>query len=431
MKYILLLISAITILLVADSCMKRDSVNHADDPNHRDYFSARFDNYFLPGETGLMIFLSDQSGNLLAKANLVGNNSVTLTPAAGTLFPDHLMETLVYKGPVVDGKSTIYLFSYLQVLPASWIWTTFESDSVGSANLNFLNIPSQTSYIISSNFQFISGDVLPSSVKVKLGKSPDNIYIFLNTASNGYRYKWFTGVGKNSSYQVDLSSTDLTLKKTIPIPPTLNCSYRLSGYLPSGEHAKGLYTMDYGYQVGTYTDSITLHYPSTIFSDFQFYINTIDLSDPHKQWYQYDFGTIPDRIDQLDGNIVVLDSTPSHFLVQPSGTFDRLGSSWECNPIGSYRYQWNVYGSPTATSFKFPILPADLAAKFTGFSIESLKLSSVEIKDFSGLSSYDDLIKSMFVSGKYIANFVPKYSGLIYHIIPPKSANKPNREKSF
>lgn len=431
MKKTILLISTVAILLVAGSCIKRDP-NTLYDSSHRDHFSAKFDNYFSPGETGLMIFLSDLSGKLLAEKSLEGQNSVYLTPAAGTLFPELLVETLVYKGPAVGGKSTVYLYTYLQVLPADWIWTTFQSDSIGFTNLNFSNIPSQTAYSISSNFKWMHGDVLPPSVMISLGKNPDNVYILLNTVTNGYRYKWLTGVGNmNYYYPVNLSSTDVTLSKTIPISPTSNLSYRLSGYLPSGEHAKGLYTLDYGDQVGTYANSITLHYPETVFADFEFYINTLDPSDSRKQWYQYDFGTIPDRIDNLNGNIVVQDSTPAHYRVQASGTFDRLGSSWEFNPIGPFRYQWTIYGSPSTTSFKFPALPADLAAQFTGFSVDSLKLSSVEIKDFSGITSYDDLIKSMFVSGNYIANIVPKYSGLIYHMSPSKSGNKPSRDKSF
>jgi len=423
MKRTILLIPTIAILLVAGSCIKKNSNSSLYD--HRHYFSAKFDNYFSPGETGLMIFLSDLSGKLLAEENLEGKNSAYLTPAPGTLFPELLVETLVYKGPAAGGKSTVYLYTYLQVLPADWIWTTFESDSIGFTNLNFSNIPSQTAYSISSNFQWMHGDGLPQSLTISLGKSPDNVYILLKTVTNGYRYKWLTGVGNMSYYPVDLSSTDVTLSKTIPIPPTSTLSYRLSGYLPSGEHANGMYTLDYGDQAGTYSDLITLHYPETIFADFEFYINTLDPSDSRKQWYQYDFGIIPDQIDHLNGNIVVLDSTPAHYNVQASGNFDRLGSSWEFNPIGPYQYQWNVYGSPSATSFKFPVLPADLAAQFTGFSVDSLKLSSVEIKDFSGIATYDDLIKKMFVSGKYIADIVPKYSGLIYHVTPSKSWNKP------
>jgi hypothetical protein len=430
MRRTIVLISTIAILLGADSCIKKNP-NSLYDSNHRDYFSARFDNYFSPGETGLMIFLSDMSGNLLAEKSLSGNNSVYLSPAPGTLFPELLIETLVYTGPVVGDKSTVYLYSYLQVLPASWIWTTFQSENVGFTNLNFSNTPPQTAYSISSNFQWLHGGIMPNSLPINLGKNPDNVYILLNTGTNGYRYKWLTGVGNQNSYPVNLSSTDMTLSKTIPIPHTSSLSYQLSGYLPAGEHAKGLYTLDYGDQAGPAADSVTLHYPATVFSDFQFYINTIDPSDSRKQWYQYDFGMIPERIDHLEGNIVVLDSTPSHYRVQTSGTFDRLGSSWEFNPLGPYRYQWTVYGSPSATSFKFPALPSDLAAVFTGFSIDSLKLSSVEIKDFSGITTYDDLIKKMFVSGKYIADIVPKYSGLIYNMSPSKAGNKPSRDKSF
>ncbi len=423
MKRTLLLTLTVAILLAAGSCVKNPN-DSGYNQNHQGYFDARFANYFSPGETGLILFLSDMSGNLLAEKSLEGLEGdfyVYLTPSTGNLFPEQIVETLVYKGPVVDGKSTVYLYTYLQILPASWVWTTFHSDSIGFANLNFSNIPTQTAYSISSNHQWIHGDVMPNSQRVSLGKNPDNIYLLLNTATNGYRCKWITGVGNQNNYPVNLSTTDITLSKTIPIPLTSSFSYRLSGYLPSGDHANGLYTLDYGDETGTVADSITLHYPETVFSDFQFYINTIDPSDSRKQWYEYDFGTIPDRIDHLNGNIEVLDPTPAHFHVQASGIFDRLGSSWESDPIGPNRYQWIVYGSPTATSFKFPSLPADLAAKLTGFRTDSLKLTSVEIKDFSGISSYDDLIRKMFVSGNYIANIVPEYSGLIYHITPSKS----------
>jgi len=431
MKRTFLLISAVGILIGTGSCYKRIVDNPPPYSGHQDYFNARFNNYFSPGETGLRIFLSDVSGNLLAEASLEGENSAYLTPVNGTLFPDRLVETLVYKGPVSGGKSTVYLYTYLMISPADWTWTTFESDSTGSANLHFSNIPALTAYGISSKFHWIHGDVMPASVSIGLGKNPDNVYILLNTATSGTRYKWLTGVGNGNNYPVDLSSTDPTLSKTIPMPAAWNLSYRLSGYLPSGEHSKGLYTLDYGDKTGTYTDSITLHYPETLFADFEFYINALDPSNPRKQWYQYQFGTIPDRTDHLAGNIVVLDSTPAHYRVQTSGTFERLGSTWECNPVGPYRYQWTVYGPPSSTSFAFPDLPVDLANSFTGFNISSLKLSSAEIKEFSGITSYDDLISKMFVSGNYIANIVPEYSGMIYYMSTAKKGNKPAGEKEF
>jgi hypothetical protein len=81
MKRTIILISTVAILLIAASCIKRNSNSSLDD--HRNYFSARFDNYFSPGETGLMIFLSDLSGNLLAEASLEGQNSVGVQRTCG------------------------------------------------------------------------------------------------------------------------------------------------------------------------------------------------------------------------------------------------------------------------------------------------------------------------------------------------------------
>jgi hypothetical protein len=422
MKRITVLISTF-LLLLTGSCIKKTSSPPYYDFQHRDYFSATLDNYFAPGETGIMIFLSDLSGKVLAEAWLDGETHVVLRPSSG-LFPKHIVETLVYRGPLVGNKSTVYLYSYLQIAPDDWIWTTFQSQNAGSANLSISNIPSHIAYSISSKYQWIHGDVLPSSVPISLGNSPDNIYLLLKTDTSGYRYQWITNVQNSDNFHVDLSSMDITLNRTIPVPPTLNLSWQLSGYLPSAEHANGLYELDYGEKTGAYSDSVTLHFPGTIFNDFQFYINTIDPGDAHKQWYQYNFGTIPARIDHLDGNIQVMDSTPAHFLVQTAGTFDRLGSSWECNPIGPYRYQWTIFGPPAATSFIFPNLPADLAAEYIGLSADSLKLSTVEIKDFTGITSYDDLIQKMFVSGNYIANIVPKYSGLVYHMNAGKADKK-------
>ncbi|MCX6248223.1 MAG: hypothetical protein NTW10_10850 [Bacteroidetes bacterium] len=426
MKRVLLLIPVIA-LLGTSSCVKKKQ-NTYYTQNH---FSATFDNYFNPGETGIMIFLSDLSGNLLAQASIEGQYHVNLYPAYGTSFPDLFVETLVYTGPESGGKSTVYLYSYLQVKAADWIWTTFESGNADTANLSFSGIPPQTGYSVSSKSQWIHGGVLPSSVAVNLWSIPDNIYILLNTSANGYRYKWLTGVGNSGNYPVNLSSTSAALTTTIPIPLTSSYYWQLSGYLPSGEHAKGYYTLDSGDHSGSYADSITLHYPETLFADYDFFINTIDPSDPHKEWYQYNFGTIPSRIDHLDGSITVLDSLPDHFRVQTTGTYDRLGSSWLYNPTGAYRYEWNVYGSPTATSFVFPKLPATLVTNFPGLNSDSLKLSSVEIKDFTGISSYADLIVKMFESGKYIANIVPKYSALVYHYSGSKTGIKRSGKKSF
>jgi hypothetical protein len=432
MKNIILLSSFILLMLAAGSCVKKENSPTPNNQYHREYFSATFNNYFLPNETGIMLFLSDSAGNLLAQADLNGITHVYLRPENGGLFPEHLTETLVYKGPVVDGKVTIFLYSYLQILPASWNWTTFESVDKGTVGLSFNNIPSHTGFILSSYYQWMHSDTLNPSLYLDLGRDPDNIYMAINTITTGFRYKWITNVSNTHTYSVDLSNTTPTLNKTIPVPPTMNCSYQLSGYLPAGEHAKGLYPLDFGELSGSNTDSVTLHFPATLFADFQFFINTADPSDPHKQWYQYNFGLIPDRIDHLNGDITIVNSAPGSFQVSTTGTFDRVGSTWKCDPIGPNRYQWTVFGSPAATTFRFPSLPAELESQFVGLVTDSLKLSSVEIKDFAGLNSYDNLIKSMFVSGEYIANLVPQYSGLIYNVTPEKSGIRKNkREKDF
>ena len=430
MKPKILTILTVALLLGSSSCIRKESTQPVD-YNHRDYFSARFENYFSPGETGIMIFLSDQNGNLLSEKWINGQTSVTLYPQQGTLFPATITETLVYTSPGEGGKTMVHLYSYLQIMPASWIWKTFESVSTGSAILNFTNVPPLTAYSISSYSGWIHGDALSSAATINLGKDPDNIYLLMNTTGQGFRYKWLTGYSPSSQHTVDLSSMDTPLSKVIPIPGTSSLHYQLNGYLPSGEHAKGYYTVDYGGGTGTYMDSVVLHFPATIFNDFEFNINSIDPSDSHKQWYQYTFGTIPNSVGYLNGDISVLNSAPDNFHVQTSGTFDRLGSSWEANPIGPYRYQWTVYGAPTFTTFKFPVLPEDLAKVYTGFSADSLKLSSVEIKEFSQISSYYDLIQKMFVSGNYIANIVSGYSGLIRYMPASKKANNPGRGKGI
>ncbi|MCX6243235.1 MAG: hypothetical protein NTU98_00895 [Bacteroidetes bacterium] len=430
MKSKILTVLTVALLLGSSSCIKRNTTT-VNDYNHRNYFSARFENYFSPGETGIMIFLSDQNGNLLSEEWINGQTSVTLYPQQGTLFPTTLTETLVYTSPGEGGKTMVHLYSYLQVMPDSWIWKTFESATTGSAILTFGNVPPHTAYSISSYSGWNHGDALSSAASIYLGKDPDNIYLLLNTTAQGYRYKWLTGIEPSAQQWVDLSSMETPISKVIPIPGTLNLNYQLNGYLPSGEHAKGYYTVDYGGETGTYTDSVVLHFPATIFNDFEFNINTIDPSDSHKQWYQYTFGTIPNSVSYLNGDVSVLNSAPDNFHVQVSGSFDRLGSSWEANPIGPYRYQWTVYGAPTATTFKFPALPDDLVKIYAGFIADSLKLSSVEIKDFSQVSSYYDLIRKMFVSGNYIANIVPGYSGLIRYMPAAKKADKPGTGKGM
>jgi hypothetical protein len=418
MKKTLHFLTLTALLLAASSCIKPGNSSIYMERSH---FGARFENYFSPGETGMMLFLSDMSGNLLAEQSLAGQHGdfyFNIYPKNGGIFPNYIVETLVYKGPPSGGKSTVYLYTYLQILPANWTWTTFHADSTGHTTLNFSNIPAHSAYSIATSSQWTKGSNLPVSVPISLGTVPDNAYILLNTITNGHRYKWLTGLTP-LSYPVSLNTTFTTLSKSLPVPPTASLSYRLNGYLTPGTHSSGAYTLDYADDT-TNPGSITLHFPETLFSDFEFYINTFDPSDTRRQFYEYDFGTIPNRVDRLNANITVLNPAPNHFSVQTTGGFDRLGSTWKYDPIGPNRYQWTVYGSPTSTTFKFPTLPSDLAAQLTGLSIDSLKLSSVEIKDFSGITSYDDLIKSMFVSGKYIADIVPKYSGLIVYMEPSK-----------
>jgi hypothetical protein len=214
----------------------------------------------------------------------------------------------------------------------------------------------------------------------------------------------------------------------VNLSPVTWYTYRLSGYLPAGEHSTGLYTLDHSDYTGGYVNNLTLHYPPSLFTDYQLYIYYHDKLEPQKEWYTYTFGAIPASVSKIDGNIQIVDSTVKNFHATATGTFDRMASNWVFDPAGAstYRYEWHIFSKSSQGPLVFPLLPPDVAATLQGFTTDSLKLSNAEIKDFDRIYSYSDYIYKVFNEGKYIANIVGQYSGLVCypHAIPSSSKCK-------
>ncbi|NOZ74163.1 MAG: hypothetical protein GXO90_02135 [FCB group bacterium] len=372
--------------------------------------TTNFTNDWLCPECGEgIIFISDTAGNVIAEAAWSGNASFDIeAPSNITSFPDKISVTTVTS----DGRGNVTITTNLNIpVGFSWTWKGLPfpdwENPVGTAELNFQNIPDHSGYIVSSlwNSRGSNSGTLYSTYSFDIYESPVDIYVKLNTSNAGPQFLWITDVA-DGSYQVDLANLSSTSTKTIDFSsPVLRFYKYLYGYPVPGSHYTGRYRLDRESGRDTTVTAVNVHYPPSTFTDFRTSLYLYDADESYDFWYQTTYGDIPNTFTKIAADFDYIEVSVDNFHVQPTGTFDQIRSRWKFDD-GTNGASWYVYGASDLVQYALPPLPNSVVLKYPFLDRESFELQYADIIDFSGLSSYEEILEVVFNSPDYFYDVV-------------------------
>ncbi len=371
-------------------------------------FTANFTNSWLCSDCGEgIIVISDTSGNVIADSTWFGNSQIKFLKSELDSVPIRISVTVIYRRANWDEKY-IFIASYLNI-PVGSSWT-FKGlpvrDSVGTAILNFKNIPSHDEYIISTldNLSYSNWNLLDSSMIVKMNRNPDNCYIKLNTPNNSSNYIWLSEIYNGTNYNIDLIDSKITNKKNINFPNGQSYYSELHGFLLPADHYNGHYYLDIVSGNDSMHNSIELNYPDSIFTDFE---TSMFLNDYNTQWYHKIYGEIPGSFYKADANFTILNAIQDSFKIEATGICDCIYSGWYQNVNNNtYIINWGVYSSPEFYSYSLPQLPGLVKEKFPFIDREEFEMFWVSMTDYTSISSFKDFLDAEFNSDEYFYNFI-------------------------
>ncbi|NQV13995.1 Ig-like domain-containing protein [bacterium] len=367
--------------------------------------TATFTNDWLCPSCGTgVLFYSDMDGNLLWSGTWTGNESIDVmrNETIGT-FPDRVIVSTVRSNLFND---EISITSNLYVKPESWTFkgNGYVEESIGSTSLEFQNAPIHQGYVIASKwgYQWHRSQVIPSPVDQDFRVTPDNLYIRINTDSQGPQYLWIEDVDMSQPQSVDLSNmTDLQSSEvSFPEMPFAGFWYGLRGFLGDSYYS-GQYSVDVhgSWYYETMPSSITTYFPSTIFSG---YLSTVSINEEeyptNNNWFHNEIG-VPDVVEIIDADFDFVSTEPNNFEISVSGDYTQINSKWSYDPGNGVGYVWNVYGTPE--SYILPELPTEVAQMYGNINEMMFTLEWATIQKHYGVTDYEDIIELIFMSDNF------------------------------
>ena len=356
--------------------------------------TAIFTQDYLPAYAGTgLLFLSDESGVLLASATWTGND---------TILVDHPIMTDPYLGEmsvttvIMNTVSNVQISTNLAV-PSGSIWTFKGAAPVDRSisydyDLQLTNIPGYDGAILSTpNSSTIwSGGTVGSSISVEDYFPTSSLYLAFHNTALGTEYLWLPNVG-NGSLSVDCSTRSTATSHTVNLSEPIGWGRGyLYGYKVGGDYYSGRYTLYQARYPDEGSGSFTFPAPESLMGDFQTYIYYAD--DDGSYCNQKVYGAIPSSISELNATLEIVTGSPNHFEVTTTGQFDQLRTSWRDT---NHNY-WSIYGPSGTKSYSLPVLPVEMATLFPVFIPESLELIWVDLVDHDVVDSHAETLEILF-----------------------------------
>lgn len=373
-------------------------------------FTANFTNDWLRSDCGEgILFISDKDGNVLAERTWFGNESFTIDLPEDVIYSDNISVTTITRryrsGELIDLKT------YLDVpIGSNWTWKGYPiyiwyyAENV--VNFNFVNIPNNSGYIVSSSedhrYQFES---LPSTHNNRFIKSPMDFYLKLNTQPTP-KYKWIYDVTAGNR-TVDLSAlSDLQLK-TIDIPTSGVADVRLDAFLMPEDRYSEMYTLDRNWNENV--SSVNVYYPPSTFTDFRTSIGVSASSYWYIYWQQVTYGAIPNTFEKITADFSFNSASVDNFkITTTSSDFDMIKSRWYIHLQDPYLgLYWEVFSPPSTNHYKLPYLSNSVLLSYPpSVNRESFQLWNAELIDHSELNTYKEVINAQFHASDYFYDVV-------------------------
>jgi len=377
-------------LLFGTACKKKQ--DDPATPEKQALMTINFQGDFINPKLKAIVFVSDMAGNALADTTVTGNPSVVLYAKTAATPPYQV--TIVKWEPDMH-NFLVTMMTYQYVMPGEWTIYGKRRVSDGDVAISLKNIPPHTGPILYSGSGY-SNHTFATSGTFQLYKSPDELYVRINTAS-GPMIKWTYGLSAGASLDVDLSSMDEAEKKTITLPVMAqDFNARIYGYHDTDYTSVLPVMTDEVLGDGTSVDKVVVSYPADAFISFQTRIEMIESWTSLLTYIFSSDGAIPETFVKTGAMITDIQTTGNKVGFKTTGSFTVTTATWTFLDAGNLAFEWTVYGPDTISSVTLPVLPGALTSMFPTLSPDSLHLRHFELTDHQGISSYPDYLHAIF-----------------------------------
>jgi len=407
MKKIVYLFSIICVTFII-SCQSKTT--EEDTPDF--LFEATFVNNWLPSTSDAFLFISDESGNLIAEQEITGDGTYTfdLLEERDSEY-DKLIISTIEIDRYYEYNYYVYMYSYGDIEVGenyTFIRTYHSRDGIGSIEISFENIPIHNGYLLSTFWDYRSSSSnslnTNSSYFMDLYLEPDFLYLWLNTDELGSLYTIVDPVNIGDSFTVDLENLQIPENQTITFIPIGNFgALLLNGYNEDGNYHSGYHRIMQKFSLDQGNGEFVTTIPTNTFSDFR---SSITLYEDDCNWPLYDcyyhtrYGNIPTEFKMIQADLEILDFDNQAVEISTSGDFDLVRSNWfyEEDNINIY---WYISDHQDQTNFQIPELPTALTSEFAQITQISFSLYYVSVDDYTELDNYKDYLEIKFKSDNY------------------------------
>ena len=368
------------------------------------------------------VFLSDESGKVIASTEYENGKSYTLKNAEFKGEKFYLSEVVVRVG-TESNRNRIFTFAQVERGKSWKLMYEHDTDEtfVGEATLNFTNFANGYAYYVESNGDQAFPDTYHPSQVVSLRKNPSSLYVERQDegATQTPTYRLFTNVTAGASHTINLNTiTTPVTETTVELPQdAYYAEVEVKAFTESGVYENA-------FRLGSFGSSgseLKYHYPGAAFPS---YYTQIELEADE---FYYSRGSSEKMFEvKYLGNEVSFDYSNSKLNYSAVGDFDLIAVI-----LGYEENTWTLV-LPEGTSQAVPVLA--LPTALSGFQFPEFGLPmEYSLVDFSEINSYDDLknfirnseysVDDLFEDGK---NFIEmNYEG------PSSGGRKAKRENHF
>lgn len=359
-------------------------------------FTLNFTEKFIPDQLPVIVFLSTPDGKIIIDTTCVSNGTYVLYPPSGIDIPENFMVTVV-NAETYWHNFLVHINTYTNVAKGTeWTLRGVKPDTIGNAHVTLENMPTLSGPILYSNSGYHNLTFEPLDRTLLLYKSPDDLYIKIQTPGGQlYNYiKDFLGTG---SYTVNMSAALQPERQTVSFPMQAeNYEAELFGYKDADYDSPLPILVDKIISDGFSTNSIDLYYPPSIFTGFHTKLMLQENYESEATWFYNTEGTIPDEFIKINADILSMEPEKGSVKLQTSGTFDMVAAHWQFVDQTLLFYEWQVYAPDTTRKIILPQIPPAFMRMFPTLSLDSLKFQYAELTDLQTLASYNELIHKLF-----------------------------------
>ena len=407
------LILLITVCVFFAQCATSDSGNGEEDPTDdggqqqtNDFVFSIFNNDIFGTGTTAIIYLTNESGQILAQENFVTDQETTLVSVGNKDLPHDLVFFFDFVG--IDGKRRKNVFILEDIAEGSYQYgdTDIAESNNDGLQVSLFNVDKRPFYITSqdrvvlSPYSSSNGGTIDLSTVVGVSSNLNGTYLALRRNIDSFqRYYWDATPPISDPEEIDytqLPLLDNIVSLSAPAGYDIG-SIEINGYTPNNQSDIGHRLFRFGFSGFNARDAYGV--PDGIFNRYSIEVLYGIPNITHRlvKASNTPFTSIPVKTLSLDVNNTSLQA----FSATTSGDYDSFLSIYEYDDVSANTfYRVRIYGKKSAEiTFNHRFLMNDLLG--SGLNINNLAYQTIFLRNYDGVTGYNDFFEQYLRNAPY------------------------------